>query len=155
MKKLKLFALLLLFGFFPACALLSPDFEEPSVNLTSFRVIPSNSIVPKFEIGLHVINPNRTALKLYGLAYNVELEGHRVLTGVANDLPVITAYGEGDVLLQASPDLFSTLNLFTDLMNQPRETFNFELEASLDIGRLLPKIRVKRSGVITLSGGNR
>ena len=140
-----LFLLLLLVS---GCATLSPDFEQPSVNVSSFRMLPSNSMVPRFEIGLHVINPNRNPLKLFGLTYEVELEGHRVLTGVASELPEIGAYAEGDVLLQASPDLFSTIKLFTDLLNQPRETFNFNFSARLDVGKFLPKIKVEKSGEI-------
>ncbi len=153
MLNFKMGCWLLLLLLFSGCASIRPDFEEPTVNLTSFRVIPSESAVPKFEIGLHVINPNRTALKLYGISYNVELEGHRVLTGVSNDLPEIAAYGEGDVLLQASPDLFSTISLFADLMNQPRELFKFNLEAKLDVGGLLPRIKVVKSGEVSLAGG--
>ncbi|MFK5925176.1 MAG: LEA type 2 family protein [Desulfuromusa sp.] len=133
------------------CAPLLPNFETPTVTVSSFRILPGNSIVPTFEIGLHVINPNRIALKLQGLSYNVELEGYRVLSGVSNQLPVIEAYGEGDVLLQAKPDLFSTISLFTDLMQQPREQFKFNLEALLDVGGLLPKIRVNKEGEISLT----
>ncbi|MEA3362627.1 MAG: LEA type 2 family protein [Thermodesulfobacteriota bacterium] len=148
---LKRSIILLLFFTFVGCAPMLPSFETPTVNLTSFRVLPGNSIVPTFEIGLHVINPNRTALKLQGLSYNVELEGFRVLSGVSNQLPVIEAYGEGDVLLQARPDLFSTISLFTNLMNQPREQFTFNLEALLDVGGLMPKIRVRKEGLLSLS----
>jgi len=137
------------------CATLSPDFEQPTVNVSSFRLLPSNNIVPRFEIGLHVINPNRVPLELLGMSYQVELEGHRVLTGVANELPMIAAYGEGDVLLQASPDLFSTISLFTDLMNQPREKFNFNFSARLDVGRFLPKIKVEKTGEISLPSQQR
>ncbi len=151
-KLATLLALFITLGLLAGCASLRPDFEEPAVNVTSFRVIPSESAVPKFEIGLHVINPNRTALKLYGISYNVELEGHRVLTGVSNDLPVIAAYGEGDVLLRGSPDLFSTISLFVDMMNQPRELFKFNFEAKLDVGSFLPRIRVTKAGEVSLAG---
>ena len=91
------------------------------------------------------------ALKLQGLSYNVELEGFRVLSGVSNQLPVIEAYGEGDVLLQAKPDLFSTISLFTNLLNQPRDKFTFSLEALLDVGGLMPKIRVQKEGMLSLA----
>jgi LEA14-like dessication related protein len=134
-----------------ACAALRLDFEEPRVTVTSFRALPSEGIAPRFEIGLHIINPNRSALKLHGLTYNVELEGQRILSGVSNQLPEIAAYGEGDVLLQASPDLFRTLNLFADLMTQPRESFRFKLQVLLDIGALLPKIRLEKTGEISLA----
>ena len=136
------------------CATLSPDFEQPRVSVSSFRLLPGNSIVPKFEIGLHVINPNRVPLKLFGLTYEVELAGHQVLTGVASELPEIGAYGEGDVLLQASPDLFNSLSLFTDLMKQPRETVDYNFSARLDVGKYLPRINVEKSGAISLKVDN-
>jgi LEA14-like dessication related protein len=145
-KNLLLVLLFLLVG----CAPLLPRFEEPTVNLTSFRVLPGHSIVPTFEIGLHVINPNRLALKLQGLSYNVELEGYRILSGVASQLQEIGAYAEGDVLLQARPDLFSTISLFTDLLNQPRDKFSYNLEAFLDVGGLMPKIRIHKEGELSL-----
>ncbi len=154
MKKLIILGLTAIL-FATACAPLQPGFETPAVNVSSFRVLPTNSIVPTFEIGLHVVNPNRTALKLQGLSYNVELEGYRILSGVANQLPLIEAYGEGNILLQAQPDLFSTLSLFSDLMQQPRETFNYALTASLDAGGLWPKIRVAKSGTIALAAAQK
>lgn len=156
MQRVRRFMLLALLPvLFAGCASLSPGFEEPSVTVTSFRMLPSNSVVPKFEIGLHVINPNRSALNLVGLAYNVELEGHRILSGVASDLPVIAAYGQGDVLLQAAPDLFSSISLFTDLLNKPRGKFNFNFAASLDVGWFLPKIKVQKSGQISMPDNTR
>ncbi|MCK4622154.1 MAG: LEA type 2 family protein [Desulfuromonadales bacterium] len=145
----------LLFIGLAGCATLRADFEQPTVTVSSFRVLPASSVVPKFEIGLHVVNPNRIPLQLFGMSYAVELEGHRILTGVASELPMISAYGEGDVLLQASPDLLSTINLFADLMNQPREKFKYNFTARLDVGKFLPKIHIEKSGEITLSGRNR
>lgn len=140
-----------LFFLLSACAMLQPGFETPEVRVTSFRVLPSDSLAPRFEIGLHVINPNRSALKLEGLIYNVELEGHRVLSGVTNDLPVIEGYGEGDVVLQASADLISSLSLLTDLMNRSRETVTYDLNARLDVGAFLPAIRINKTGEISLT----
>ena len=136
-----------------SCVPLLSQFETPRVSVSSFEVVQGNSIVPTFRIGLHVINPNRVALKMQGLSYNVELEGHRVLSGVSNQLPEIEAYGEGDVALFARPDLFSTISLFTDLMNQPRDKFTFNLDAVLDVGGLIPKIHVNKKGEIALAGG--
>lgn len=142
--------LLVLLLVLTACARLAPFTQEPQVNLTSFRVLPGSGLVPTFEIGLHVVNPNRVPLKLAGLAYAVELEGYQVLNGVANQLPVIAAYGEGDVLLQARPDLVNSVNLFAELLSRPRDTFSFQLEADLDVGRFWPKLHVSRSGKVTL-----
>ena len=85
------------------CAGLQTDYETPIVSITSFKAIPGEGMVPRFEIGLHIVNPNRSALDLKGIAYTINLEGHNLLTGVSNKLPRIEAYGEGDISLFTSP----------------------------------------------------
>lgn len=140
-----------LFFLLAGCAMLQPGFESPEVRVTSFKVLPSEGIAPRFEIGLHVINPNRSELKLVGLSYSAKLEGHKILSGVTNDLPVIEGYGEGDVVLQVSADLFSSISLLSDLLSQPRETFQYELNTKLDVGAMLPSIRVTKTGKISLA----
>ena len=137
----------LLFG----CAGLDPGFETPTVGISSFRALPAAGAMPQFEIGLRIINPNRTALRLEGIVYSVVLEGHKVLTGVSGDLPVIDAYGQGDVTLTATADLLSSIRLLNSLMQQPQETFSYELDARLDIGSLRPRIHVREEGEISLA----
>jgi LEA14-like dessication related protein len=150
--KYRYFVLLLVMFSVVGCAQFLPNFETPTVNVTSFRALPGQGPIPMFEIGLHVINPNRIALNLEGISYHVDLEGHRVLSGVSNQLPVIEAYGEGDVVLRVQPDIFSTISLFTDLLNQPRDQFRFDLIAYLDVGGFMPKIKVQKEGLISLNG---
>ncbi len=147
----KLIMLLMVF-LLSGCATLSPDFEQPTVSVSSVRVLPTDGMVPEFEIGLRVLNPNRTPLSLLGLAYEVELEGHRVLTGVASELPTIAAYGEGDVLLRAMPDLVSSVRLFGKLLSQPQESVRYSFSARLDVGKFLPKIKIEEAGEISLAG---
>ncbi|PLY00715.1 MAG: hypothetical protein C0622_08355 [Desulfuromonas sp.] len=144
--------LLILVLLLSACAPLRPVFEPPTVQVTSFRVVQTSDVVPSFEIGLHVINPNRMELNLEGLTYQVELEGHRILSGATNKLPVIAAYGEGDILLEARPDLLNTLSLFSDLIRQPRDRFAYRLDADLDIGGLWPNIPISKQGNVLLRG---
>jgi LEA14-like dessication related protein len=133
------------------CAGLQTDFKEPTVSVTSFRALPSEGMAPRFEIGLHVTNPNRTALALAGVSYTVSLEGRQILTGVANDLPEIKAYGEGDIMLQATADPFNSISLLADLIRQPRDTFAYELEAILDLGGMYPNVNVDKKGQISLA----
>ncbi|WP_405232459.1 LEA type 2 family protein [Lentisalinibacter salinarum] len=133
-----------------ACTGLRPGFETPTVTVSSFRPLPGDGAVPRFEIGLHIVNPNREALKLQGLAYTVSLEGRELVKGVDNDLPVIEGYGEGDVTLVATPNLLGGIRLVTDLMASPRDKFSYALEAKLDVGRFAPAIRVRDEGEIAL-----
>lgn len=134
------------------CATLHPDYETPIVNVSSIQALPAEGIAPRFEIGLHIINPNRSALKLHGIAYSLKLEGYKILTGVANDLPVVEGYGEGDVTLIASASVLSSIRFFTDLMKASRDAIAYDLEAKLDLGGLQPNIYVVESGEIDLSG---
>lgn len=134
-----------------ACAAFNSDFESPTVTVSAFRVTPSNAINPKFEIDLHIINPNDSPLELRGVAYSATIEGHKILTGVANQLPVIAAYGEGDVSLIASADLFGSFRLLNDLMTQRPHGLKYKLELKLDVGAFIPAIRIEEQGEISLN----
>jgi len=133
------------------CAGLNPNFETPAVSISSFRALPGQGGVPRFEIGLHIINPNRSFLDLKGVAYTISVEGYKLLTGVANDLPRIAAYGEGDVLLEAGVDLLSGILFFTNLAKGGKDEVNYSLTAKLDVGPLVPVIRVNREGTFTIT----
>jgi LEA14-like dessication related protein len=134
------------------CAGLRPGWETPTVTVKSVRAIPSQGMLPEFEIDLHVVNPNREALKLAGVSYTVSLEGHELIKGVGNDLPVIEGYGEGDITLNASADLFAGVGLIRELMSSQKDSLKYSFEAKLDPGALRPSIRVKDSGEVSLSG---
>lgn len=149
-KFTRYFAFILGIMMLNGCATLQTDYKTPEVSVTSFRALPSEGVSPRFEIGLHVINPNRSELSINGIVYSVKIEGHKILTGAANDLPVIEGYGEGDVTLQATADLFNSINLIADLMSQPRDTFTYDLDVDLDIGDFLPMIHVEKTGKIAL-----
>lgn len=78
-----------------------------------------------------------------------------MLKGVGNNLPVIEAYGEGDVTLTAAANLLAGIGFLTDLMNKPKDSFRYELEAKLDVGTFMPAIRVRDAGEVSLrSAGN-
>ena len=66
---------------------MSPGFEPPVVSLRTFKMLPQESVSPRFEIGLHIINPNRDSLNFDGIYYTVDIEGYKLLSGVSNTLP--------------------------------------------------------------------
>ena len=133
-----------------ACAGMRPGYETPTVTVKSVQAIPSNGALPDFEIVLHVINPNREALKLVGVSYTVSLDGHELVKGVGKDLPVIDGYSEGDFTLNASANVFAGIGLIRDMVAMPSDTLSYRFEAKLDPGALLPSIRVVDSGEISL-----
>ena len=142
----------LILPLFISCAALQPGYEKPVVNITSFEAIPTQGIFPQFKIGIHIINPNRTPLKLKGVSYTISLEGHKIMTGVSNKLPEIEPYGEGDVELNASLDLFNSIGFVSDLIrNQNKEKISYQFSAKLDAGSLHPFIRVTKKGELSFN----
>lgn len=133
------------------CVGMRPGFETPTVTVKSVRALPSQGALPDFEIVLHVLNPNNESLKLSGVSYTVSLAGHDVVKGVGNDLPVVEGYGEADLTLTASANLFAGIGLLRDMMSNASNTIDYEFEAKLDPGPLSPSIRIKDAGEISLA----
>jgi len=133
------------------CATLQGDFETPTVTVSSLRVLPSEGIAPRFEIGLHILNPNREDLSLHGIAYSLALDGHKMITGVTNDLPTIAGYDEGEVTLIAVTSLLNSIRFFAERMNSGKTEIDYTIKAKLDLGRMRPSIYITEKGVISLS----
>ena len=138
-----------LFGL-QACAAMRPGFETPTVTVSSFRALPSQGALPNFEIGLEVINPNREPLELAGISYTISLDGHDVIKGVGNNLPVIEAYGTGKLTVTAAANLFAGIRLFQGMLGNNKSSFDYTFKAKLDVGTFRPAIRIKDSGSIAL-----
>jgi len=125
-------------------------YQQHTVTHSAIRSLLFQKAMPAFEIGLRVINPNREPLELQGISYTVSLEGHEVIKGVGNELPIVDAYGEGEFKLTASANLFAGIRLITDLMSGGGDSFKYSFEAKLDIGAFRPVIRVRDAGKISL-----
>ena len=133
-----------------ACASMPSDFEEPSLTISSIAFRNSNSIAPQFDVMMHITNPNRTALNMVGMSYTIRLAGNKVVTGVANDLPVVEPYGEADVMISAAVSLFGSIRLLNELMTRSPDEIDYAFDAKLDLGRTRPRININRLGVISL-----
>lgn len=134
------------------CASLSPYPEQPTVSVTSFALAPdSTGLTPRFRVGLNVVNPNRRELRLVGMSYGLEIEGTRILSGAASDLPVVPAYGSADFTVDLTPDLLGSARLLSDLMGRHRDRLDYRFSARLDVGGWMPDIRVEQQGELKLS----
>lgn len=133
------------------CSTLRPNFEKPIVTISSFQPIFTDSPIPSFAIGLRVVNPGPTPLKLRGVSYSINLAGRQLITGAGKDLPVIDGYSEGTFTLTAAASLLEGLRLFNDLMNDTRTDIPYEVSTKLDVGAFMPAIRVREEGIVSLA----
>ena len=85
-----------------------------------------------------------------GLSYSIDMQGNRLIQGVASELPEIPAYGEADVRLRATADLVGGIGFISGLMTRDEPTVDFELNADLDLGTFYPTVNIRRSGSIAL-----
>mgnify|MGYP001818528864 FL=1 len=128
-------------------------YESPTVSVQSFRPLASDDSrgLPRFEIVLHVINPNLEPLELAGVSYTISLNGQQLIKGVGNELPVIDGYGEGTFTLNAGFNLMAGIQLFRSLMDKDGDGFDYRFDAKLDPGAFKRKIRLSHSGEIAFS----
>lgn len=133
-----------------ACASMSPNYEQPTVSLSSFRALPSEGMTPAFEIGLRIINPNPAPLALEGVVYTISIEGHELVKGVGKDFPVIEGYSQGDITLTASANLLAGILFLGDMMHAVEDSLDYDFKARLDLQGFHPSIRVSESGAFDL-----
>jgi LEA14-like dessication related protein len=128
------------------CSTLHPNFETPSVTVTSFKLLPSQSLTPRFEIGMRVVNPNSAELNLRGMSYKVFLNDYEVVEGAANALPVVPASGEAEFHVIATVGLIEGMQFVNDMLQNARGQVAYRLQSKLDIGPMTPSIRIEKTG---------
>jgi LEA14-like dessication related protein len=142
-----LLASLLLCG----CASLRPGLESPEIKLVHLKALAVDGFQQRFAVGLLISNPNATDIALRGMSYRIGLAGHDIFSGVASEVPVLVAYQETPVTVEVSASLISVLALMGDLARSPAAPLTYHLSAKLDVGRLLPAIRIEEAGPLPFS----
>ena len=146
----KVALVLLMLLLLQSCATLHPDYEEPTVMLSSFKALPADGMVPSFEVGLRIINPNAKPLELEGVVYSISLQGHELVKGVGKDYPPIEGYSEGQLTLTASANLVSGVRFLAGMVRNGNEPLEYEFEARLDLAGFYPSIKVAETGTLNL-----
>jgi LEA14-like dessication related protein len=132
------------------CASLQPDLDPPKVSLESFKSLPSETGAPRFEIKLRVANPNKQTLDIAGISYSIELLGKELISGVTNDVPVIEAYTEEVITLEAGLQLFQLVRLLASLGQTQADALDYRFLAKIDFNGFIPTQRIEEAGQITL-----
>lgn len=133
------------------CASLYGDKDPPAISMESFRTVASeDSAIPRFEVTLRVANPNKTALKIAGIAYSIEILGKELIMGVTDDVPVIEPYSEEIVKLEAGLQVVGILRLMASLGTTPKEALDYRFSAKIDFEGFMPTQRIEKTGKINL-----
>jgi LEA14-like dessication related protein len=137
--------------FLSGCTTLSPDFDEPTIELVSIKTLPANGFEQNFEIDLKLTNPNNFDLPFNGISCQLNVAGETLARGVSADIPTATAYGESRFVVPVSTSLLGGIRAVKALINSQGEGINYQLKAKLDINiPFVPKLTISRDGIIPL-----
>lgn len=137
--------------FLSGCASMNLDYEDPSVELISFKALPASGFEQNFEIGLKLTNPNNFDLPLNGISYQLSVAGEELAHGVASNIPTAVAYGESRFVVPVSASLFGGFKVIRALMSNQGQDISYQLKAKLDIDiPFMPKLTVIQDGVVPL-----
>ena len=127
------------------------DYEEPSVELVSFKALPTNGFAQNFEIGLKLTNPNDFELPFNGISYQLSVAGATLAHGVADNIPTAGAYGESRFVVPVSTSLMAGIKVLRAVMSSQGRDVSYQLKAKLDIDiPFVPKLTVIQDGIIPL-----
>ena len=137
--------------FLSGCATMNLDYEEPTVELVSFKILPANGFEQNFEIGLKLTNPNNFELPFNGISYQLRVAGETLANGVASNIPIAGPYGESRFVVPVSTSLIGGIKVISSLMKHQGQDINYQLKAKLDIDiPFVPKLTVIQEGMIPL-----
>ncbi|MCB1672662.1 MAG: LEA type 2 family protein [Gammaproteobacteria bacterium] len=125
--------------------------ERPVVTLTNLRLLESEGLSMRFAIDLRITNPGPISIPVDGLSWELQLEGSRILTGVSNNVPLLEAYTEVPLTVEASTNLTGMVELFTRLMSRRNDQFDYELSTRLGLAGFRLPITYTDSGSVTLT----
>lgn len=133
------------------CPTLIPEVDLPKISLESFRPLPSDSAVPRFEIKLRIVNPNRQSFDIAGISYGVEIQGKELISGVTNEVPVLAAYFEEVVTLDAGLQGFQLVRLLAGAGKVAGDSLDYRFTAKVDFNGFVPTQWVEETGSFTLN----
>ena len=143
-------AYLLLLLSLTGCASLVPEIDPPKVTLESLTPLPSSGGSPRFEIKLRIANPNNQTFDIAGISYAVEIQGEELISGVSNEVPLLEAYSEEVVTLEAGLQWFQLLRLLASLGKQTSDSLDYRFSAKIDFNGFVPTQRIEETGSFTL-----
>ncbi|WP_372882619.1 LEA type 2 family protein [Psychromonas sp.] len=142
-KFIVLFSVLLLSG----CSTIQ-QLQELQVRLVKIEpTLSSAGLSPRFNVRLLVTNPNAQDLEIQGMTLQLDIADQRILSGVSNQIPKLTAYSETPVDIQTTVNLFDLLKLLTHLSQHNGDDIKYRLNTRIDPKGFIP-FNLNKEGVL-------
>jgi LEA14-like dessication related protein len=117
----------------PACSLLRPQFEQPTVTVVGIELRSGNLLQQTFAVKLHVQNPNTQALPVRDLHFSVRVDGEAVADGVNQRAFVVPASGEMDFDMNISANLAVVILKLAGKRQAHADSLSYEVTGSASV----------------------
>ena len=117
--------------FFTACAGLGKRLQPPGINVADIHVQEVKAFETVLKIDLRLINPNDVPLDIKGLNCDLELNGKRFASGVANEKKVIPPYGTGVIPVVVYSSVFKVIRGVIGMKG--KENFKYRLKGQVHL----------------------
>lgn len=120
---------------------------SPEVSLMAITPKSDGGLTPKFTLKLNVTNPNDQDLDIAGVSFALSIDDQKVLSGVTNQIPVLKAYSETPIEVEASISLFKLFALATSLTSKSNKDSTYKLTTIIDPRGFL-KFNITNEGLL-------
>lgn len=142
-KFITLLSVLLLSG----CSTIQ-QLQQLEVSLIKIEpMLSSEGLSPRFNVRLLVTNPNDQDLEIQGMTLKLDVAEQKILSGVANQIPKLSAYSETPVDIQTTINLFDLLKLLTHLSQHSGDDIKYRLNTRIDPKGFIP-FNLNKEGVL-------
>ncbi|MGB5446918.1 MAG: LEA type 2 family protein [Psychromonas sp.] len=122
--------------------------QELQVSLIKIEPTQSSTgLSPRFNVQLLVTNPNDQDLEIQGMTLQLDIANQKILTGVSNQIPQLSAYSETLVDIQTTVNLIDLFKLLTHLSQHSGDDIKYRLNARIDPKYFIP-FNLSKEGVL-------
>jgi LEA14-like dessication related protein len=126
------------------------DLQTPELNVLSVQMMSTDMFAQRFNVRMHVQNPNDIELPVKGIDYKLLLMGDQFAEGTTNQAFVLPALGEAEFDMTVTTNFVSSLGRLISRMGGGKlEDVEYELAGTLMVDKgFMRKIPFNKRGTV-------
>jgi LEA14-like dessication related protein len=134
----------------PAACVTLPNSDPLNVSVAGIESLPGEGIELRLAVRLRVQNPNESAITYSGAALTLNVNGHKLASGVSDEMGTVPRFGESVVTIPVTASLFGIVRQGLSFMTDGTpDDIRYEVKGKLAGGMFGTK-RFTEEGNFTL-----